>query len=120
MKRDDRPSCMFKNEQVIFRSYINEFTIDLYKAKKIGLDSKIDDLFDGKLVNFTEDLAAWHPKYRAQYNPKKSDIFSHKMQQNELTSFYDLCARAKNIVTIGIGGSYEGPKMFLEITDTNF
>ena len=59
MKRDDRPSCMFKNDKVIFRSYINEFTNDLYKAfdhsaKKIGLDSKIDDLFDGKLVNLTE------------------------------------------------------------------
>ena len=130
MKKDDRPSCVFKNDKVIFRSYINEFTNDLYEAfdlsaKKIGLDSKIDDLFDGKLVNFTEDLAAWHPKYRAQYNPKKSDTISNKIQQNELTSFYDLCARAKNIVTIGIGGSYEGPKMFLEIMDltntvTNF
>ena len=130
MKRDNRPSHVFENDKVTFKSFINEFTNDDYKsfdltAKKIGLDSKIDDLFNGKLVNFTEKLAAWHPKYRAQYNPKKSDTFSHKMQQNQLINFNDLCARAKNIVTIGIGGSYEGPKMFFEImdlthTDTNF
>ena len=130
MKRDDRPSCVFKNDKVNFRSYINEFTNDLYKAfdlsaKKIGLDSKIDDLFDGKLVNFTEDLAAWHPKYRAQYNPKKSDTFSHKMQQMNSLVFMIYVLEQKNIVTIGIGGSYEGPKMFLEIMDltntvTNF
>ena len=47
------------------------------------------------------------------------------MQQNELTSFYFYVLEQKNIVTIGIGGSYEGPKMFLEIMDltntvTNF
>ena len=32
MKKDDRPSCVFKNDKVIFRSYINEFTNDLYEA----------------------------------------------------------------------------------------
>ena len=78
MKRDNRPSHVFENDKVTFKSFIKEFTNDDYKsfdltAKKIGLDSKIDDLFNGKLVNFTEKLAAWHPKYRAQYNPKKSD-----------------------------------------------
>ena len=36
-----------------------------------------------------------------------------------------MCSSKKYIVTIGIGGSYEGPKMFLEIMDltntvTNF
>ena len=87
----------------------------LILLQKIGLDSKIDDLFDGKLVNFTEDLAAWHPKYRAQYNPKKSDTISNKIQQNELTSFYDLCARAKNIVTIGIEVRMKDQKCFLKL-----
>ena len=52
-----------------FESYINEFTNELYKefdlkAKKLGLNSKIDDLFNGKVVNYTENQAAFHPKYR--------------------------------------------------------
>jgi glucose-6-phosphate isomerase len=73
----------------------------------------------GEVVNYTEGLAAWHPKYRAQYDSNKSDSASCKSQHNELLNFYDLCTNAKNIITIGIGGSFEGPKMFLENTDLN-
>ncbi len=130
MSRENLATCIFKNERVIFTSFINEFTQDLYqefdlKAKKIGLHLKIDNLFSGQEVNFTEGLAAWHPKYRAEYNPNDSDTPSRKGQQNELLNFYDLCTNAKNIITIGIGGSFEGPKMFLENIDlkhidTNF
>ncbi len=87
--------------------------------KKIGLQSKIDDLFGGKKVNFTEGLAAWHPKYRAEYNPNESDTPSRKGQQSELLNFFNLCSNAKNIITIGIGGSFEGPKMLLENIDFN-
>ncbi len=124
MIKENPTTCVFKNERVIFKSYINEFTHDLYKefdlnAKKIGLHTKIDNLFSGEEVNFTEGLAAWHPKYRAEYNPNQSDTPSGKGQQNKLLNFFDLCANAKNIVTIGIGGSFEGPKMFLENIDLN-
>ena len=47
----------------------NDFTNDLYKefdhkAVKLGLNSKIDDLLSGKVVNLTENQAAFHPKYR--------------------------------------------------------
>ena len=130
MIKENIATCVFKNDKVVFKSYINEFTDDLYKefdlnAKKIGLHSKIDDLFSGKKVNFTEGLAAWHPKYRAEYNPNEIDTSSRKGQHGELLNFYDLCTNAKNIITIGIGGSFEGPKMFLENmghnhVDTNF
>jgi len=124
------PSCVFKNERVHFESYINEFTPELFKefdlkALDIGLQSKIDDLFNGKKVNYTENLAAWHPKYRDEYNPSSFDTPSNKKQQIKLSNLKDLCKNAKNIVTIGIGGSFEGPKMFLETLefsqdDTNF
>tara|TARA_B100000963_G_C22612005_1_gene665333 strand:+ start:700 stop:2019 length:1320 start_codon:yes stop_codon:yes gene_type:complete len=119
MIKKNLASCIFENDRVTFLSYVNEFTHDLYNdfdlnAKKIGLHSKIDHLLSGGEVNFTEGLAAWHPKYRAEYNPNKSNTPSSRVQQSDLINFYDLCSNAKNIVTIGIGGSFEGPKILLE------
>ena len=124
MIKENQATCIFKNEKVIYTSYVNEFTPDLYEefdlnAKKLGLLSKIDDLFNGEEVNFTESIAAWHPKYRAEYNPNESDTPSHKGQHSELLNFYDLCNEAINIVIIGIGGSFEGPKMLLENLELN-
>ncbi len=124
MSEEKSPTCIFKNERVIYTSYLNEFTPDLYEefdqnSKKIGLHTKIDDLFNGEEVNFTENLAAWHPKYRAEYNPNESDTPSNKGQHSELLDFYDLCNDAINIVIIGIGGSFEGPKMLLENIEFN-
>ena len=129
-EQENSPTCVFKNERVTFKSYINEFTPELYKefalkAENFGLHSRIEDLFSGRKVNYTEGLAAWHPKYRNEYNPKILNTPSNKNQQTELLDLYDLCTASKNIVTIGIGGSYEGPKMLLENInleheDTNF
>ncbi len=124
MINDNLESCVFENENVIFKSYLNEFTHDLFQefdqnGKKIGLHSKIDDLLSGEVVNFTEGLAAWHPKYRAEYNSTEIETSSQKGQQDDLLNFYDLCTNAKNIITLGIGGSFEGPKMLLENIDLN-
>jgi glucose-6-phosphate isomerase len=122
MSKEISPSYIFENDRVSFESYIDDFTPELYKefdlkANDIGLHSKIDDLFGGKKVNYTENLAAWHPKYRDQYNPSSFDTPSNKNQQVELSNLKDLCCNAKNIVTIGIGGSFEGPKMLVESMD---
>ena len=125
MTNENSTSCLFENENVSFKSYINEFTAELYeefdaKADSLNLHSKIDDLFSGAKVNYTEKLAAWHPKYRNEYNPNSLDTPSNKNQQIQLSNLYDSCKAAKNIVTIGIGGSYEGPKMFLETIDLSY
>ena len=119
MSVEKSPTCVFENEKVSFKSFIYEFTPELYeefdsKADNLGLQSKLDDLFSGKKVNYTEGLAAWHPKYRAEYDPISLDTPSNKNQQIKLSNLNELCKAAKNIVTIGIGGSFEGPKMFLE------
>ena len=118
MNKAKSPTCSFKNEKVTFKSYSDEFTLELYrefdlKAENLCLGSRINDLFNGKKVNYTENLAAWHPKYRDQY-PGKFDTPSNKNLESQLHVFYDLCASATNIITIGIGGSFEGPKMLLE------
>ena len=122
MSQNSSPTFTFENEKVAFYSYIKDFTTDLYKefdlkADDLGLQSKIDDLFSGKKVNYTEDLAAWHPKYRHEYDPDSLDTPSNKNQQVKLSKLKELCKAAQNIVTIGIGGSFEGPKLLFEFTE---
>ncbi len=98
----------FENEILSFKSYITEFTSDLYdqfdsKSNKIGLQKKIDDLFSGKKVNKSQNLAAWHPKYRNEYSKNIKEL-----------KYLEMFKSATNIVTIGIGGSFEGPKLLIE------
>jgi glucose-6-phosphate isomerase len=107
MKKSNLENYNYENRVLSFKSYIKEFTTDLYeefnyKSEQIGLLSKINDLFDEKKVNFTEDQAAWHPKYREASSKK------------EVEKYYKLLSSAKNVVTIGIGGSFEGPKLLIE------
>ena len=132
MSKKVSPTCVFENERVTFKSYINEFTPELFKefdskAEKIGLHSKIDDLLTGKKVNYTEGLAAWHPKYRkeAMINENDNGVYdpfdtgTDYDKGIKLLELYDLCMSSKNIVTIGIGGSFEGPKMLLEALEVS-
>ena len=107
MKKVNLENYNYENRVLSFKSYIKEFTTDLYeefnyKSEQIGLLSKINDLFDEKKVNFTEDQAAWHPKYREESSKK------------EVEKYYKLLSSAKNVVPIGIGGSFEGPKLLIE------
>ena len=62
MKKVNLENYNYENRVLSFKSYIKEFTTDLYeefnyKSEQIGLLSKINDLFDEKKVNFTEDQA---------------------------------------------------------------
>ena len=108
MNKDNFYNYFFENNILSFKSCIKDFNNELYdefdlKAKKIDLKSKIDDLLNGKQVNISENQAAWHPKYRNEYQPKKDDI-----------KYQELFDSSKNIVTLGIGGSFEGPKLLIE------
>ncbi len=108
MSKKNSINYLYENEILCFKSYINEFSPELYqefnlKSEKIGLQSQIDNLFSGKKVNNTEGLAAWHPKYRKEHSITNTNI-----------KFFDLVQSAANIVTIGIGGSFEGPKLLIE------
>ena len=67
MKKENATNFVFKNKVLSFESRIYEFKSEIYddfdkESKKIGLQSKIDDLFNGEKVNNSEELAAWHPK----------------------------------------------------------
>ena len=107
----------------------NDFTKDLYrefdhKAIKLGLDSSINDLLSGKVVNLSENKGAFHPKYRKnkgfinEYIKLDTDFAPDRQCLNDeaLINFVNEVAKsnAENIVSIGIGGSYEGPKLLIE------
>ena len=96
---------VFKNDVLNYESHLNGFTDSILqsfdsKSKELNLESKIDDLLTGKIVNFSENQAAWHPKYRRQFD----SIPTTRKNQSEY----------KNVVTLGIGGSFEGPKLLIE------
>ena len=66
-------SYVFENDYLQYESFVKNFDDKEFKefeevAKKIGLEGKIDDLISGKIVNKSENQAAFHPKYRSYEN----------------------------------------------------
>ena len=118
----------YEDDILCYEFHNNEFTNDLYqefnlKAKKLGLDSKIDDLLGGEIVNFTENQAALHPKCRKNNGYieeliKSGEVVPPEMigiKDDALNNFFHMSfLSAEHIVVIGIGGSYEGPKLLIE------
>ena len=102
---------IFKNDVLHYESHLNGFTDSIFqsfdsKSKELNLESKIDDLLSGKIINLSENQAAWHPKYRSK--------FDSIPQTKKNKSKY------KNVITLGIGGSFEGPKLLIEsLHDSN-
>ncbi len=107
-----RDNYCFENEFLRYESYIKGFNDSIFnnfnsKFKELNVNSKIEDLFNGKNVNYTENKAAWHPKYRARTPYWPSKELSRILNKGVLD-------RVLNIVVLGIGGSYEGPKLLIE------
>ncbi len=108
MSKKDSLNYVFENEILSYISYVEDFTNKCYeefdsKSNEINLLSKINDLFSGKKVNRSENLAAWHTKIRDEFSELSGD-----------PKYIELFDSAVNIVTIGIGGSFEGPKLLIE------
>lgn len=96
---------VFENDILRYESYLSGFTNSLFdqfdaKSDELNLKRKIKDLINGKEVNFTEGQAAWHPRYRKDFNLN--------------TPLPEINSDCKNIVVLGIGGSFEGPKFLIE------
>jgi glucose-6-phosphate isomerase len=75
-----------------------------------------------KQINVTEKQSALHHIYRDIFSEKPNNFQSDELLQNCRNSIQDcielrtklLDKGIKNIVTIGIGGSFEGPKLLIE------
>ena len=110
-------SFKFESEFLNYQPYLKDFSSQHYKifdelAFKLDLDGSIDNLFAGEVVNKTENRPALHHQYRInkplqEFNFKKiTEPFIKKIKKDGF----------KNIITFGIGGSYEGPKLLQEYT----
>ena len=114
MSIDQYEKFSYENNFLKFNSNINGFTEAVFKefdkeSDELFLKSKINDLLAGNVVNYTENLAAFHPKYRKD-GPKfhkNLNKLAFKLREKNMS-------KNLNIVIIGIGGSFEGPKLLLE------
>ena len=102
----------FENDLLRYESHLKGFTDSIFnelnsKFEELNVNSKIEDLFAGKNVNYTEDQAAWHPQYRANTPSWPSKDLSECLNKGVLDGVL-------NIVVLGIGGSFEGPKLLIE------
>ena len=113
------------------KNIISSDTMNLlfHLLKEVNVIDKIEDMFNGKKINLTEDRAVLHTALR---NKSGKSIFIdnenittkieeslHKMEQfsNEIRMGVKKGFTGKNIedvVNIGIGGSDLGPKMITE------
>ena len=133
----------FKNHLIEYQSNLTGFDEKIFnefdkKSKELNLLQKIKDLKNGKEVNSTEKKPAKHMQQREEYtfpnfglktftdvndppelfetdikwdssiDNKKPNTVIHDL--SDINKVYPY----KNIVILGIGGSYEGPKLILE------
>eukprot|EP00569_Conticribra_weissflogii_P005091 CAMPEP_0171342712 /NCGR_PEP_ID=MMETSP0878-20121228/15139_1 /TAXON_ID=67004 /ORGANISM="Thalassiosira weissflogii, Strain CCMP1336" /LENGTH=672 /DNA_ID=CAMNT_0011845459 /DNA_START=334 /DNA_END=2351 /DNA_ORIENTATION=+ len=107
-------------------------------AEKQELESRIRGMFNGEKINFTEDRAVLHTALRASKDEigtifvdgidvvqEVHDVldqiksFTEAFRSGEIKGYTG--KRMRNIVSVGIGGSYLGPEFLHEVlkTETN-
>ena len=110
-------SFKFESEFLNYQPYLKDFSYQHYKlfnelAFKLNIQRSIEDLYTGRITNQTENRPALHHKYRT--NPKSPDFNFKKITKPIIQRIKK--GGFKNIITFGIGGSYEGPKLLQEFT----
>ena len=108
-------SFSYKSDLLEYKSYLSNFSTDQYKLfdvlfNELEVQDSIKNLFTGAIVNQTENRPALHHQYRAsdptpEFNFKKICTPLLKLIKKD---------KYQNIITFGIGGSYEGPKLLQE------
>jgi glucose-6-phosphate isomerase len=94
--------------------------LDLFvkMAGQVGLPDRIDGMFAGKRINFTEERAALHVALRSGMLPEVRETyvrmaeFADKVRKGVVRGSNG--SRILDIVNVGIGGSHLGPKMAVE------
>jgi glucose-6-phosphate isomerase len=117
----------YSNNILEYQSFLRGFNknlFNLFKSHYEALDvmKSIRSLFQGEIVNKTENQPALHHVYRDIYAPSPNNYASQDLVESCHLNIEkciqlkeDLIKKGiKNIVTIGIGGSFEGPKLLIE------
>ena len=126
MSNDKSKNYFFENDVMQFESFINGNVDEVLTefdelSDQVNLIKNLEDLINGEIVNKSENLAAFHSRYRSYGESAKTP--KHLTDANAIAiEFFNLhweVCKDKgydkiNIITLGIGGSYEGPKLLLE------
>ena len=105
----------YKSDFLEYKSYLSNFSSEQYKLfddlfGELAVQDSIQGLFAGDIVNNTEYRPALHHRYRAS-DPIPEFNF-RKICKPLLLKIKK--EKYQNIITFGIGGSYEGPKLLQE------
>ena len=108
-------SLSYNSEYLEYKSHLTDFSSEQFKLldslfNELSIDESIQDLFIGKVVNSTEVRPALHHKYRSTKPTQEFDF--KKICQPFIQRIKK--EKYQNIITFGIGGSYEGPKLLQE------
>ena len=135
MSKKKLNNFIYDDEYLRYESYLKGFSKEKFDefdaiAEKVGLDLKVKDLMNSKIVNETENQAALHPEYRRinlggfpkpevlMSSSKNYDFESGKKFYEDIEKEFKKSRKESNetvnIISIGIGGSFEGPKLMLE------
>ena len=108
-------SFSYKSDFLEYKSYLSNFSTDQYQLfdnlfDELEIQDSIRSLLNGAIVNQTENRPALHHRYRCSdpipdFNFQK--ICAPLLKQMKTDKY-------QNIITFGIGGSYEGPKLLQE------
>jgi glucose-6-phosphate isomerase len=108
-------SFSYKSDFLEYKSYLSNFSSEQYQLfdglfTELAVQDSIQSLFAGAIVNQTENRPALHYQYRTshptpEFNFRK--ICAPLLQKIKKEKY-------QNIITFGIGGSYEGPKLLQE------
>ena len=139
LKDEERSSAMFAEHDGVYLDYsrqrANLKTLRLLQdlAKKQRLDEKIQDMVTGKKINFTEKRAVLHTALRAERDEEifvdgenvvedvhqvldRIKAFSEGVRNGDIRGYTG--KRLRNIISVGIGGSYLGPEFLHEVLKT--
>ena len=121
----------FIKKGLIYESLLKGFNENIYSIfngifNDLEVTKSIKDLFNCKVINETENQAALHHVYRDLFADKPNNFASRNFIQsckNNINKCIELREelvgkKIKNIVTIGIGGSFEGPRLLIEALTT--
>jgi glucose-6-phosphate isomerase len=142
---EDRSDKLFAEYDGLYLDYSRQRvtleTMDLLfdLAKKQELKKKIDAMVTGEKINWTENRAVLHTALRSERNKDGSDdrriivdgedvieevwdvldqikYFTEAVRSGEIRGFTG--KRLRNIISVGIGGSYLGPEFLHECLKT--
>tara|TARA_B100001094_G_scaffold246562_1_gene243233 strand:- start:1264 stop:2676 length:1413 start_codon:yes stop_codon:yes gene_type:complete len=117
----------FSSDEMDYKSMLIGFNKNLYSLfnshyMNLNISESIKNLFMGEIVNETENQSALHHVYRDLYasNPNnflpEELLYRCKINIEKCIELKEILINKgiKNVVTIGIGGSFEGPKLLIE------